>query len=101
MAISEKRLRSLVDRLFLIMKPKGVSEIKYKMNHLYKNEYYFWIIYVVPDDSKFLDYDSARHFREVWNKELKSSIFNHFNIRAIIASSGTVSETYNKNNNVF
>jgi hypothetical protein len=99
MEISEKRLFNLIDKMINIIKPKGVLEIDYNLTPLgfTDNEYYMNVTYVVPDDSEYLRFSSMRdsdNSRISWNREIKNTIKNYFDVDVIINSSGIQSETY-------
>jgi hypothetical protein len=98
-------LRKLIDKMFSVIKPKGVSDIEYKLDPLSirddDNEFYMSITYVVPDDSEYLRgpnnirQSSIRDdVRIEWNRHIKKTIESYFDVKVIINSTGIRSESY-------
>lgn len=86
----------LIGRYLNISKPNGVLEIKFELTPVGdENEYYLGVTYIVPDGSEFLgDFKKTDYYRSGWNRVIKNTIKNYFDIDVIINSSGVQSESY-------
>jgi hypothetical protein len=92
-----KLYTKLIKRYLNISKPNGVSEIKFELRPTGDdNEYYMSIVYIVPRDSKYLNYVVTKNVtRNEWNHQIIKDIKNYFGLRVIINNSGTRSEEFN------
>jgi hypothetical protein len=97
--MNQKQLEKMIGKMMNIIKPNGVSNINFFLRPLetYKDEYYLSVTYVVPDGSEFLKRDNTNKtdvYRDQWNREIKNTIKNYFNVDVIINSSSITSESY-------
>lgn len=101
--MDEKTLTKLINKMIGVIKPKGVTDIKFRLTPLgiREDEFYMNIKYIVPDDSPLLKMGkSLRSLNDIkmeWNHEIKKSIKNYFNVDVIINSTGMSSESYHNN----
>lgn len=101
--MSQKTLTKLINKMINVIKPNGVSDIKFRLDPMSirdDEEYYLSITYIVPDDSEFLRSVSMRDsdiYRQKWNDEIRNMIKNYFNTRVIINASGIMSQSYYDN----
>ena len=94
------KLRNLITKMINVIKPKGVSDIHFKLEPVYKDDSSFFmsITYVVPDDSQHLRMSNMRNSdnsRIEWNQQIKNTIENYFNTHIILNSSSIKSQSYN------
>jgi hypothetical protein len=95
MNINPKQLKMLIGKMMNVIKPNGVSNMNFHLTPINKNEYYLGVTYIVPDGSEFLgDFKKTDYYRSGWNREIKNTIKNYFDIDVIINSSGVQSESY-------
>jgi hypothetical protein len=91
------KAKQLINKMIEVVKPKGVSNIKFNLQPLKDDEFYMNITYIVPDDSEYLRSNNMRNSDNVrmdWNYEIKNSIKNYFDIRVIINSTSISSQSY-------
>jgi hypothetical protein len=91
------KAKQLINKMIEVVKPKGVSNIKFNLQPLEDDEFYMNITYIVPDDSEYLRSNNMRNSDNVrmgWNYEIKNSIKNYFDIRVIINSTSISSQSY-------
>lgn len=99
MSMNQNQLEKLIDKMINVIKPNGVSDMGFNLEPMetYKDEYYMRVTYVVPDGSEFLKRDNMKKtdvYRDQWNREIKNTIKNYFNINVVISSSSIESESY-------
>ena len=95
MNMNPKQLKMMIGKMMNIIKPNGVSNMNFHLTPINKNEYYLGVTYIVPDGSEFLgDFKKTDYYRSGWNREIKNTIKNYFDIDVIINSSGVQSESY-------
>jgi hypothetical protein len=99
--INFKRDKNLIKKYLDISKPNGVSKISFELTPTGdEKEYYMRIIYIVPNDSKYLKDDPRNsihvNYRYEWNNLIKKDIYDFFGLKIIISNSGTRSEKFNK-----
>lgn len=97
MSMNPKQLKMMIGKMMNVIKPNGVSDMGFVLGPLDDNEYYMGVTYVVPDGSEFLRRDNVNKtdvYRGQWNREIKNTIKNYFDIDVIINSSGVQSESY-------
>ena len=95
MSMNPKQLKMMIGKMMNIIKPNGVSNMNFHLTPINKNEYYLGVTYIVPDGSEFLgDFKKTDYYRSGWNREIKNTIKNYFDIDVIINSSGVQSESY-------
>ena len=93
--MNPKQLKMMIGKMMNIIKPNGVSNMNFHLTPINKNEYYLGVTYIVPDGSEFLgDFKKTDYYRSGWNREIKNTIKNYFDIDVIINSSGVQSESY-------
>ena len=97
--MNQKQLEKMIDKMMNVIKPNGVSDMGFNLRPLetYENEYYMNVTYVVPDGSEFLRRDNRNKtdvYRDQWNREIKNTVKNYFNVNVIISSSSINSESY-------
>jgi hypothetical protein len=98
MEMTKEQLTNAIKKLITVIKPVGVSDITFSLEKIgiLDNEYYMFVRYIVPDDSKYLS-TSTIDIRLKWNNELRKSIKNYFNADVIINSTSITSQShYNK-----
>ena len=91
------KAKQLINKMIEVIKPNGVSNIRFNLQPLEDNEFYMNITYIVPDDSEFLRSYNMRNSDDIrirWNNEIKNSIKNYFDIRVIINSTSISSQSY-------
>lgn len=91
------KAKQLISKMIEVIKPNGVSNIRFNLQPLEDNEFYMNITYIVPDDSEYLRSYNMRNSDDIrirWNYEIKNSIKNYFNIRVIINSTSISSQSY-------
>lgn len=95
MKMSEEQLTNAIKKLTSVIKPKGVTDIKFRLTPMgiRDNEFYMDIKYIVPDDSIYLS-TSTIDDRLKWNNEIRYSIKSYFNTDVLINSTGISSESY-------
>ena len=95
MKLSEEKLTILINKMINVIKPKGVTDINFRLTPLgiRDDEYYMDIKYIVPDDSPYLTL-KHRDIRLIWNNEIKKTIKGYFDVDVIINSTGMSSESY-------
>jgi hypothetical protein len=105
MNANQKRfqLEKLIGKMINVIKPKGVSFIKFKLHPLdiygYKHEFIMDMVYVVPDDSELLKihpFEYGDPSRYYWNNEISKTIKSYFNVNVIINDSSITSESQYK-----
>ena len=99
MQMSKEKTVQSVNKLVNALKPDGVIHIESEIDpvDIHGDEYYIHIIYVVPNDSKFLNRDNIRntdYYRNVWNRDLLQYLKNYLGINVILSSSSINSESY-------
>jgi len=97
MSMNQKQLEKMIGKMINIIKPNGVSGMEFNLEPIDDNEYYMNVTYVVPDGSEFLKRDNTNKtdvYRDQWNREIKNTIKNYFNVDVIINSSSITSESY-------
>jgi len=95
MSMNPKQLKMVIGKMMNVIKPNGVSNMNFHLTPINKNEYYLGVTYIVPDGSEFLgDFKKTDYYRSGWNREIKNTIKNYFDIDVIINSSGVQSESY-------
>jgi len=95
MSMNPKQLKMVIGKMMNVIKPNGVSNMNFHLTPINKNEYYLEVTYIVPDGSEFLgDLKKTDYYRSGWNREIKNTIKNYFDIDVIINSSGVQSESY-------
>jgi hypothetical protein len=97
MSMNQKQLEKMIGKMINIIKPNGVSDMGFNLEPLDDDEYYMRVIYIVPDGSEFLRRDNMNKtdvYRDQWNREIKNTIKNYFNVNVIISSSNITSESY-------
>ena len=99
MSTNQKQLEKMIGKMMNVIKPNGVSDMGFDLTPMetYENEYYMDVTYIVPDGSEFLRGDNMRKsdsYRGQWNREIKNTIKNYFNVDVIINNSGIQSESY-------
>ena len=95
MNMNPKQLKMMIGKMMNVIKPNGVSNMNFHLTPINKNEYYLGVTYIVPDGSEFLgDFKKTDYYRSGWNREIKNTIKNYFDIDVIINSSGVQSESY-------
>ncbi len=97
MSMNPKQLKMVIGKMMNVIKPNGVSNMNFHLTPINKNEYYLGVTYIVPDGSEFLRRDNMKKtdvYRDQWNREIKNTIKNYFDIDVIINSSGVQSELY-------
>ena len=93
--MSQKQLEKLIGKMMNVIKPNGVSNMNFHLTPINKNEYYLGVTYIVPDGSEFLgDFKKTDYYRSGWNREIKNTVKNYFNVNVIISSSSINSESY-------
>ena len=95
MKLSEEKLTKLINKMINVIKPKGVTDINFRLTPLgiRDDEYYMDIKYIVPDDSPYLTL-KYEDIRLIWNNEIKKTIKGYFDVDVIINSTGMSSESY-------
>ena len=94
--MSEEKLTKLIKKMTNVIKPNGVLDIEFRLVPLGDDEFYMEIKYIVPDGSEFLrsnDMRTSDDYRDKWNREIKNTIKNYFDVKVIINSSGIRSES--------
>jgi hypothetical protein len=101
--MNQKQLEKMIGRMMDVIKPNGVSDMGFNLKPIetyiktFEDEYYMMVTYVVPDGSEFLKRDNMKKtdvYRDQWNREIKNTIKNYFNVNVIISSSSIESESY-------
>lgn len=97
--INLDRDTKLIRKYLNISKPNGVSDIEFNLEPTGdKGEYYMKILYIVPEDSKYLkDYNPNTtyvNYRYEWNSHIQKDIYTFFGLKIIISNSGTRSEKF-------
>jgi hypothetical protein len=99
MKMNPQQLEKMIDKMMNVIKPNGVSNIEFNLEPIDDNEYYMNVTYVVPDDSEYLrvnDMRNSDYVRGVWNRELRTTILNYFDVKVMISSSSIRSKSYNE-----
>lgn len=93
----------MIGKMMNVIKPNGVSDMDFNLEPMgpysFKDEYYMGVIYVVPNGSEFLRRDNMNKtdvYIDQWNREIKNTIKNYFNVNVIISSSNITSESYHE-----
>jgi hypothetical protein len=94
-----KNYTKLIERYLNISKPNGVLEIKFVIWPVGdENEYYMKIMYVVPDDSKYLKVNDKNlipvRYRDEWNHQITKDLKDYFGLKVYINQSGTRNENF-------
>ena len=89
----------LIERYLNISKPNGVLEIKFVIWPVGdESEYYMIIMYVVPDDSKYLKVNDKNlipvRYRDEWNHQITKDLKDYFGLKVYINQSGTRNENF-------
>ena len=98
-SMNQKQLEKMIGKMMNIIKPNGVSNMEFVLDPINKNEYYMEVTYIVPDGSEFLRSNNMRtsdDYRDKWNREIKNTIKNYFDVEVIISSSSIKSESYHE-----
>jgi hypothetical protein len=95
------QLEKLIGKMIKVLKPKGVSFMKYKLNPLdiYGHQYLMDMVYIVPDDSELLKihrFEYGDPSRYYWNNEISKTIKAYFDVTVIIEDSSIISESQYK-----
>jgi hypothetical protein len=99
MRMTQEQLEKMIGKMMNIIKPNGVSNMEFVLDFINKNEYYMGVTYIVPDGSEFLRSNNMRtsdDYRDKWNREIKNTIKNYFDVEVIINSSSIKSESYHE-----
>ena len=99
MGMTQEQLEKMIGKMMNIIKPNGVSNMEFVLDFINKNEYYMGVTYIVPDGSEFLRSNNMRtsdDYRDKWNREIKNTIKNYFDVEVIINSSSIKSESYHE-----
>lgn len=101
--MNQKQLEKMIGKMMNVIKPNGVSDMSFNLEPMgpysFKDEYYMRVTYVVPDGSEFLRRDNMKKtdvYRDQWNREIKNTIKNYFNVNVVISSSNITSESYHE-----
>jgi len=99
MSMNQKQLEKLIGKMMNVIKPNGVSDMGFNLEPMetYEDEYYMRVTYIVPDGSEFLRRDNMKKtdvYRDQWNREIKNTIKNYFNVNVVVSSSSIDSESY-------
>lgn len=97
--MTQEQLEKMIGKMMNIIKPNGVSNMEFVLDFINKNEYYMGVTYIVPDGSEFLRSNNMRtsdDYRDKWNREIKNTIKNYFDVEVIINSSSIKSESYHE-----
>jgi hypothetical protein len=89
----------LIERYLNISKPNGVLEIKFVIWPVGdEREYYMKIMYVVPDDSRYLKVNDKNlipvRYRDEWNHQITKDLKDYFGLKVYINQSGTRKENF-------
>ena len=96
MGLSIKKLETLLDKMFEIIKLKGVIKIEYELEPVGKNEYYLHLDYIVPDGSPHKNVKGMVYPKIDWNSAINKTLELYFGTKFIITSSGIKTESYYK-----
>lgn len=89
----ETDLRNAITKLIKIIKPDGVLEIKFKLEHFHDDRWRMYVRFIVPDGSEYLNGHNTQT-RIDWKNELQNNIFNFLGARIIIDSTSIAGESY-------
>jgi hypothetical protein len=89
----ETDLRNAITKLIKIIKPEGVLDIIFKLDHFHDDRWHMNVNFILPDDSEYLNLKKIPD-RLGWTNEIKNNIYNFLGVRVIINSSSFTSKSY-------
>ena len=89
----ETDLRNAITKLIKIIKPEGVLDVIFKLNHFHDDRWHMNVRFIVPDDSDILTVNTIPD-RIVWSHEIKDNIYNFLGDRVIIDSLSITAKSY-------
>lgn len=89
----EKDLKNAITKLLEVIKPEGVLEIKFRLEHFHDDRWHMYVKFIVPDDSDYLNGYSIQT-RIDWKNEIVNNIFNFLGARVIINNTSIVGKSY-------
>ena len=88
----ETDLVNAITKLMKIIKPEGVLEVKFKLEHFHADTWHMYVRFIVPDDSNYLN-NTIREDR-IWAIDIKDAIFDFIGVRIIINSTSIIAKSY-------
>jgi hypothetical protein len=85
----ETDLVNAITKLMKIIKPEGVLDIKFKLEHFHADRWHMYIRFIVPDDIDFPLQESR-----IWANEIKDTIYDFIGVRIIINSTSIIAKSY-------
>ncbi len=90
----DESIKKSIGAILSVLKPKGVLEIKFKLEPISNDEYYLTLTYIVPDDSPALNRKTVDNYRYQWTDPIHKTIQDYLGISVFINQIGVSAKSF-------